>query len=198
MPDNEAFKDKADLEEKRATKCLVAIKKQRQISSLDGLEWSLLREIKLLQELKHDNIVKLRDVFHNKNLIYFALEYGPIDLGKLIINKKEIMLEPQHIKCIVKQMLEGLDYLHSNWIMHRDLKPGNMIITADGMLKLIDFNSAKIYGSPGREHTATTTTINYRSPEQLFSSMLYGPAIDIWSVGCIFAELHLRSYLFAG
>ena len=108
------------------------------------------------------------------------------------------MLEPQHIKCIMKQMLEGLNHLHSNWIMHRDLKPGNMVITAGGVLKLIDFNSAKIYGSPSREHTATTTTINYRSPEQLFSSMLYGPAIDIWSVGCIFAELYIRDYLFAG
>ena len=102
MPDNEAFKDKADPEGERKTKCLVAIKKQRNISSLDGLEFSLLREIKLLQELKHENIVKLKDVFHNKNLIYFALEYGPIDLGKLIIKEKEIMLEPQHIKCILK------------------------------------------------------------------------------------------------
>ncbi len=65
----------------------------------------------------------------------------------------------------MKQIFEGLNYLHSNWIMHRDLKPSNMIIDHNGVLKLIDFNSAKIYGSPTRKYTNPTTTINYRSPE---------------------------------
>lgn len=82
-----------------------------------------------MQELKHQNIVKLHDVFYLNNLIYFALEFGPIDLGKLIINEKDrVILEPQHVKCIMKQIFEGLNYLHSSWIMHRDLKPSNMII----------------------------------------------------------------------
>lgn len=100
--------------------------------------------------------MKLHDVFHLKNLLYFVLEYGPIDLENLMFdakNRESIALEPKHIKCIMKQILEGLGYLHSNWIMHRDLKPGNMVIDAGGVIKLIDFNSAKIYGSPNREHS---------------------------------------------
>lgn len=94
--------------------------------------------------------------------------------------------------------MEGLGYLHSNWIMHRDLKPGNMVIDQGGNIKIIDFNSAKIYGSPNRKHSKQATTIYYRSPEQLFSSYFYGPSTDIWSAGCIFGELHLRCHLFQG
>lgn len=82
--------------------------------------------------------------------------------------------------------------------MHRDLKPSNMVIDSSGVIKLIDFNSAKIYGSPNREHSKQVTTQWYRSPEQLFSSKFYGPPTDIWSLGCIFASLHTRDVLFPG
>ena len=99
----------------------------------------------------------------------------------------------------MKQILSGIGYLHQNWIMHRDLKPGNMVMTTGGVIKLIDFNSAKIYGdSPNREHSKGVTTCWYRSPEQLFSSKFYGPSTDIWSLGCIFAELFLRQEFFRG
>lgn len=121
---------------------------------MDGLEFSLLREIKLLQELNHPNVVKLYDVFHLKGLLFYALEYGAVDLGDLIMKEKEsIILKEEHVKCLMKQILEGLGYLHSNWIMHRDLKPANMVIDENGMIKIIDFNSAKIYGSPNKEHS---------------------------------------------
>lgn len=82
--------------------------------------------------------------------------------------------------------------------MHRDIKPGNMVITDDGVIKIIDFNSAKLHGSPTRKHSKQATTIYYRSPEQLFSSNFYGTPTDIWSAGCIFGELNLRSHLFPG
>ena len=154
------------------TPSLVAIKKQKNILDLNGLNYSLLREIKLLQELNHPNIVKLHDVFHLKGLLFFALEYGRVDFGELMFSEKakQIILEPQHIKCLMKQILEGLGYLHKNWIMHRDLKPGNMVITDGGVVKLIDFNSAKIFGSPKHLLSKGITTQWYRSPEQLYSS----------------------------
>lgn len=82
--------------------------------------------------------------------------------------------------------------------MHRDLKTNNMVIDDDGVIKIIDFNSAKIYGSPNRQHSKTTTTLIYRSPEQLFRSEFYGPSTDIWSIGCIFGELFIRNFLFRG
>ena len=145
---------------------MVAIKKQKDVIDLNGLNFSLLREIKLLQELNHPNIVKLYDVFHLKSLLYFALEYGPVDLDDLMFKEKSnVVLEQAHIKCILKQILEGIGYLHSNWILHRDLKPANIVIDSNGYLKIIDFNSAKIYGSPNREFSKQITTLWYRSPE---------------------------------
>mmetsp|Transcript_11308 Transcript_11308/g.19035 ORF Transcript_11308/g.19035 Transcript_11308/m.19035 type:complete len:208 (+) Transcript_11308:313-936(+) len=154
LPDNSIFEgalDKEKVEEGPKKPRLVALKKQKNILDLNGLNYSLLREIKLLQELNHPNIVKLYDVFHLKGLLFFALEYGRVDFGDLIFSEKaksDILLEPQHIKNLMRQVLEGLGYLHSNWIMHRDLKPGNMVVNDEGIVKLIDFNSAKIYGSP--------------------------------------------------
>lgn len=170
LPENHIFEAKEG--ESSVTPSLVAIKKQKNILDLNGLNYSLLREIKLLQELDHPNIVKLHDVFHLKGLLFFALEYGRVDFGELMFSEKakQIILEPQHIKCLMKQILEGLGYLHKNWIMHRDLKPGNMVITDGGVVKLIDFNSAKIFGSPKHLLSKGITTQWYRSPEQLYSS----------------------------
>ena len=107
-----------------------------------------MREIKLLKELNHPNIVKLYDVFHLKGRLYYALEFGPINLKDLTIKAQNVILEEKHIKCIIKQVIEGISYLHSNWIIHRDFKSENIIINESGIIKLIDFNSAKIYGSP--------------------------------------------------
>ena len=157
-----------------------------------------MREIKLLKELNHPNIVKLYDVFHLKGRLYYALEFGPINLKDLTIKAQNVILEEKHIKCIIKQVIEGISYLHSNWIIHRDLKSENIIINESGIIKLIDFNSAKIYGSPEREHTKNVTTVNFRAPEMFLGSGFYGPPCDIWSVGCIFAELQIRNFIFEG
>lgn len=117
MPQNGQFEDQKQEQEGEPQvkkKCLVAIKKQRNISQLEGLEFTLLREIKLLQELDHVNIVKLHDVFHIQNLLYFALEYGALDVEELIFKYTDqkqpgkesdvdpIVLEAKHIKCIFK------------------------------------------------------------------------------------------------
>jgi len=151
-----------------------------------------------LKELNHPNIVKLYDVFHLKGRLYYALEFGPTNLSNLTIHAQDVILEQKHIKCIIKQVMEGISHLHSNWIMHRDLKSENIIINENGVIKLIDFNSAKIYGSPEREHTKNVTTLNTRAPEMFLGSGFYGPPCDIWSLGCIFAELWIRNFIFEG
>ena len=111
---------------------------------LEGIEFTLLREIKILQEMNHENIVKLHDVFHSDGLLYYSLEYGPINLQDLIQKHRDtIELKPEHIKCIMAQILSGLAHLHSHNVMHRDLKPDNMVLDESGTLKIIDFNSAK-------------------------------------------------------
>ena len=163
------------------------------------MEFFVLREIKLLRELDHPNVVKMYDVFHLDGRMYFSLEYGPVDMYDFIFDpsrKSNIMFKEEHIKCIMKQILSGMSYLHSNWIMHRDFKPQNMVMDESGTLKIIDFNSAKVYGSPNRNHTVGICTKQYRSPEMFFGTSYYGPAVDVWSIGVIFIELYLRSHLF--
>ena len=176
---------------------LVAIKKQLKPQRPEnGIEFTLIREIKILQEMDHPNIVKMLDVFQLKGLLYFALEFCPVDLGELVRSHQSIILQPEHIKCIMQQIMSGLSYMHSNFVMHRDLHTSNILVRADGCIKIIDFNSSMVYGSPNRAHSQQTTTLNYRSPELLLNACYYGPPTDIWSAGCIFAELFLRERLF--
>jgi len=95
-------------------------------------------------------------------------------------------------------LLEGLNCLHKNWILHRDIKPGNILFDTDGVLKLADFGSSRYYGTPDREMTAHITTRYYRPPEMLYGSKYYGGGVDIWSAGCIFAELFIKRPVFPG
>ena len=115
---------------------------------------------------------------------------------KLILKQNfqdnSIILTPAHIKSYILQTLLGLEYLHSNWILHRDLKPNNLLMNQDGVLKIADFGLAKFYGSPNRQYTHIVVTRWYRAPELLFGARNYGVGIDVWAVGCILAELLLR------
>ena len=107
------------------------------------------------------------------------------------------MLRPEHIKNLAYQMLAGIHYLHSNFIIHRDLKPDNLMLTADGTLKFIDFGMARHYGQEVA-FSMNHITFVYRPPEIFFGAMHYGPAADIWSAGCILAELLIKRPLFPG
>lgn len=107
------------------------------------------------------------------------------------------MLRPEHIKNLAYQMLSGLHYMHSNFIMHRDLKPDNLMLAADGTLKFIDFGMARSYGEQV-PLSQNQITLQYRPPEILFGAKHYGPSADMWSVGCILAELLIKRPLFPG
>jgi len=179
---------------------VVAVKKIKlgsRAEAKDGINRTALREIKLLQELKHNNIIELVDVFGHVSSVSIVMDFMDTDL-EVIIKDPSLVLTPANIKSYTLQTLLGLEYLHHHWILHRDLKPNNLLVDAAGCLKLGDFGLAKCFGSPNRQMTHVVVTRWYRSPELLFGAKSYGVGVDIWAVGCILAELLLRVPFLAG
>jgi len=179
---------------------IVAVKKIKlgsRAEAKDGINRTALREIKLLQELHHQNIIELVDVFGHKSNVSIVMDFMDTDL-EVIIKDTSIILSAANIKSYVLQTLLGLEYLHLNWILHRDLKPNNLLVDSKGCLKLGDFGLAKYFGSPNRQYTHMVVTRWYRAPELLFGAKQYGTGVDIWAVGCILAELLLRIPFLAG
>ncbi|XP_069483500.1 cyclin-dependent kinase 7 isoform X3 [Ambystoma mexicanum] len=176
------------------TNQIVAIKKIKlghRSEAKDGINRTALREIKLLQELSHPNIIGLLDAFGHKSNISLVFDFMETDL-EVIIKDTSLVLTPAHIKAYMLMTLQGLEYLHHLWILHRDLKPNNLLLDENGVLKLADFGLAKSFGSPNRAYTHQVVTRWYRSPELLFGAKMYGVGVDMWAVGCILAELLLR------
>ncbi|XP_054041497.1 cyclin-dependent kinase 7 isoform X4 [Rissa tridactyla] len=176
------------------TNQIVAIKKIKlghRSEAKDGINRTALREIKLLQELSHTNIIGLLDAFGHKSNISLVFDFMETDL-EVIIKDTSIVLTQSHIKAYMLMTLQGLEYLHQHWILHRDLKPNNLLLDENGVLKLADFGLAKSFGSPNRVYTHQVVTRWYRAPELLFGARMYGVGVDMWAVGCILAELLLR------
>ena len=201
--DTEFQKDEGDGGDAPATgdpDAIVAVKKIKlgtRAEAKDGINRTALREIKLLQELSHDNIISLRDVFGYQSSISLVMDFMDTDL-EVIIKDTTLVLAPANIKSYVLQTFLGLEYLHNNWILHRDLKPNNLLVNRKGVVKITDFGLAKAYGSPNRQYTHLVVTRWYRAPELLFGARIYGAGIDIWAMGCILAELLLRVPFVAG
>jgi len=173
---------------------IVAVKKIKlghRSEAKDGINRTALREIKLLQELSHPNIIALLDVFGHRSSISLVCDFMETDL-EVIIQDTSMVLSPAHIKSVMLMTIQGVEYLHDNWILHRDLKPNNLLLDSEGIVKLADFGLAKTYGSPNRVYTNQVVTRWYRSPELLFGAKNYGAGIDMWAIGCILAELLLR------
>ena len=177
----------------------VAIKKVRLSDYKEGISFTALREIKILQELRgHANVIELMDVYRTRSTdLHLVYEYCEADLERLVREPK-LVLTQGDVKSLLRQVLEGVAACHGNWVLHRDLKPSNLLMTVDGVVKLADFGLARLYAEPdlgtedGRRMTSQVVTRWYRAPELLFGAAAYGPAVDMWSVGCIFAELMLR------
>ncbi|KAM6111517.1 uncharacterized protein FYN12_013539 [Phoenicopterus ruber ruber] len=157
----------------------------------DGINRTALREIKLLQELSHPNIIGLLDAFGHKSNISLVFGFMETDL-EVIIKDTSIVLTQSHIKAYMLMTLQGLKYLHQHWILHRDLKPNNLLLDENGVLKLADYDLAKSFGSPNRVYIHQVVTRWYQAPELLFGARMYGVGVDMWAVGCILAELLLR------
>ncbi|RKP18161.1 Pkinase-domain-containing protein [Rozella allomycis CSF55] len=175
----------------------IAIKKIKVSNFTIGIDHSALREIKFLQELKHPNIIKLFDVFSHKKNLNMVLEFLDADLEHLIKDTNVVFM-PADIKSWMWMLFNGLSYCHMHFVVHRDLKPNNLLLSQNGVLKIADFGLAREYGSPNDRMTHVAVTRWYRPPELLFGARLYSSAVDLWSCGCIFAELMLRTPFIAG
>lgn len=176
----------------------MALKKIKLEHADEGIPSTAMREIALLQELNHPNIVKLKDIAHGENKLYLIFEYASLDLKKYL-DIKGGPLPARTVKHLLYQLLEGLVHCHKRRIMHRDLKPSNLLIDSEGkQLKIADFGLARSFGLPMKSYTHEVVTLWYRAPEILLGQKLYTTAVDMWSVGCIFYEMAHKRSLFLG
>ncbi|XP_075758045.1 cyclin-dependent kinase 2 isoform X2 [Pelodiscus sinensis] len=179
----------------KATGEVVALKKIRLDTETEGVPSTAIREISLLKELNHTNIVKLLDVIHTENKLYLVFEFLHQDLKKFMDSSSVSGIPLPLIKSYLFQLLQGLAFCHSHRVLHRDLKPQNLLINAEGAIKLADFGLARAFGVPVRTYTHEVVTLWYRAPEILLGCKYYSTAVDIWSLGCIFAEMAPRTRL---
>jgi len=179
------------------TSQIVALKKIRLEAEDEGVPSTAIREISLLKELAHPNIVSLCNVVHEDNKLYLVFEYLDQDLKKYM----EMCGKNLHymlVKSYLQQLIKGIAHCHAHRVLHRDLKPQNLLIDKKGVLKLADFGLARAFGVPVRTYTHEVVTLWYRAPEILLGGKQYSTPVDIWSIGCIYAEMVTRCPLFPG
>jgi len=159
----------------------------------EGMPNTALREISIMKKLSHRNILALLDVVHTETQLTIVLEYIESDLRKVLSSEDKI----DEIS-LIRQMVEGVAYLHAEQIVHRDLKPQNILVGEDGCLKIADFGLARSFEIKMSSYSSEVVTLWYRAPELLKGSKVYGYAIDMWSVGCVMSEILMKAPLFAG
>ena len=178
--------------------------KESEPSSYTGISQSAMREIALNRELRHENIVRLREVMLEEKAIYMVFHYAEHDFLQLIHHHSTVLRTPiplNVLKSLLYQLLQGVAYLHANWVLHRDLKPANILITSSGQVKIGDLGLARVYSAPLLplyNADKVVVTIWYRAPELLLGARHYTPAIDLWAVGCIWGELLALRPMFKG
>eukprot|EP00903_Cladosiphon_okamuranus_P006740 g6575.t1 len=181
----------------RVTNEIIALKKIRLEAEDEGIPSTAIREISLLKQLQHPNIVRLYDVVHTERKLTLVFEYLDQDLKKYL-DVCEGGLESNILKSFLYQLLRGVAYCHHHRVLHRDLKPQNLLINREGELKLADFGLARAFGIPVRSYTHEVVTLWYRAPDVLMGSRKYSTPVDIWSIGCIFAEMATGRPLLTG
>ncbi|KAI8813415.1 putative cyclin-dependent protein kinase [Cladochytrium replicatum] len=182
----------------RLTRDTVALK-EIHLDSEEGAPSTAIREISLMKELKHVNIVRLYDVIHTERTLTLVFEYMDQDLKKFMDSRGNSgALDPITCKNFMYQLLRGIAFCHENRVLHRDLKPQNLLINSQGELKLADFGLARAFGIPVNTFSNEVVTLWYRAPDVLLGSRNYSTSIDMWSAGCIMAEMYSGKPLFPG
>ncbi|KAF9340400.1 Cyclin-dependent kinase 3 [Linnemannia elongata] len=180
---------------------VVAMKKIRLENEDEGVPSTAIREISLLKELKHNHVVQLLDVVHEESKLFLVFEFLEVDLKKYMDTHTKAQntgLPLEQVKEYLHQLIQGVEFCHQRRILHRDLKPQNLLIDENRNLKLADFGLARAFGIPLRTYTHEVITLWYRAPEILMGSRHYSTAVDMWSIGCIFAEMITKRPLFPG
>ncbi|XP_031338338.1 cyclin-dependent kinase 11B-like isoform X2 [Photinus pyralis] len=181
---------------------IVALKRLKMEKEKEGFPITSLREINTLLKGQHPNIVTVREIVVGNNMdkIFIVMDYLEHDLKSLIevMRSKKQSFTAAEVKCLLKQLMCAIAYLHDNWILHRDLKTSNLLLSQNGLLKVGDFGLAREYGSPLKPYTPIVVTLWYRAPELLLGIKPYSTSVDVWSCGCIFGELALMNPVFPG
>lgn len=158
----------------------------------------------LCRELRHRNVINLAEIILEDKSIFMVFDFAEHDLLQIIHYHTHPDRKPipeSTMKSILWQILNGVSYLHQNWVLHRDLKPANIMLSADGLVKIGDLGLARLFSDPLQSFFGgdkVVVTIWYRAPELLLGARHYTPAIDLWAVGCIFAELLALKPIFKG
>ncbi|GJJ09571.1 negative regulator of the PHO system [Clathrus columnatus] len=182
----------------RNTNEIVALK-EIHLDAEEGTPSTAIREISLMKELKHTNIVRLHDVIHTETKLVLIFEFCEQDLKKYMDTHGDRgALDPHTVRSFMYQLLKGTAFCHENRVLHRDLKPQNLLINRKGELKLGDFGLARAFGVPVNTFSNEVVTLWYRAPDVLLGSRTYSTSIDVWSCGCIFAEMIQGTPLFRG
>lgn len=180
----------------RETGQIVAIKKFKESDEDEQVRKTSLREVRVLKQLRHDNVITLLEVFRRKGKLHLVFEYVEKTILE-VLEKKPNGLDEMDVRKYMYQLLRGIEYCHSHNIIHRDVKPENILISKNGALKLCDFGFARTM-SIGGKYTDYVATRWYRAPELLVGDVEYGKGVDVWAVGCIFTEVSNGMPLFPG
>jgi cyclin-dependent kinase len=189
-----------------STGALVALKKTILTTDDEGVPPTTLREVSILRSLDSPYVVKLEEVVHTESrsgppLLYLVFEFLDHDLKQFMGSKygKGVGMEPLLAKHFTFQILLGLKYCHANSVMHRDLKPQNLLVDVKTKtIKLADFGLGRVFSLPVAKYTHEVITLWYRAPEILLGTKCYSTGVDMWSVGCILAEMIIGRPLFCG
>ncbi|XP_027090734.2 probable serine/threonine-protein kinase At1g54610 [Coffea arabica] len=182
------------------TRKIVAMKKVRFDTTEPESVKFMAREIRILRKLDHPNVVKLEGLATSRMhySLYLVFDYMQCDLASIITRPDERLTEPQ-VKCYMHQLLSGLQHCHEKGILHRDIKGSNLLIDKKGMLKIADFGLANYYNpEKKRPLTSRVVTLWYRAPELLLGATEYGIGIDLWSAGCLMAEMFIGRPIMPG